>query len=432
MVTTTLDKSGSIFRRLGREALLVVAADSLSAVGSGMTMPFLMMYFHSVRGIPLGTAGIATSCLALAGLAGNPIGGSLSDRLGPRPILAIGLAIAGAGTVAIALAETSAHAIVSAALTGLGLAVALPAQDTLISRLVASDLRSQAFSLRHAGHNAGIAIGSLIAAMIVASGGLSHFVVLYLLDATTFLIAVPVALLAKSDSTANLSEPRSQPAEGESASGYLAVTKDRIFLALLMLIAILFAVGYAQFNSIFALYVTDSLRLDAGTVSVAFLANALTVTAVQLAVSRRVAGWRRTRAVMVLCSVWAIAWVLLLAAGSVAHTFATTLCIAYAVVFGIGETLFAPSIPPLVNDMAPGHLRGRYNGASALTCTVGFAVGPALAGFALEGGFGARILICFLVALGLAAVISWSLEKRISRQVNMIPSGNLSDCGSRE
>jgi len=54
----------------------------------------------------------------------------------------------------------------------------------------------------------------------------------------------------------------------------------------------------------------------------------------------------------------------------------------------LGETFVAPTVPAIVNDLAPDRLRGRYNGAFTLAWTSSFIVGPLLAGFALGAGHG--------------------------------------------
>jgi hypothetical protein len=58
---------------------VVLAGDTMSAVGSGLTLPFFLVYLSRVRDIDLAVAGLALSTVALAGFAGNPLGGSLTD-----------------------------------------------------------------------------------------------------------------------------------------------------------------------------------------------------------------------------------------------------------------------------------------------------------------------------------------------------------------
>ena len=88
---------------LSRPAWLVLAADALSAVGSGLSLPFLLIYLNQVRGIGLTTAGAAAAMIPLASLAGNPIGGALADRAGARDTLIGGVVICALGTGSLAL-----------------------------------------------------------------------------------------------------------------------------------------------------------------------------------------------------------------------------------------------------------------------------------------------------------------------------------------
>jgi hypothetical protein len=39
--------------------------------------------------------------------------------------------------------------------------------------------------------------------------------------------------------------------------------------------------------------------------------------------------------------------------------------------FGLGETMLHPTIPATVNDLAPDHLRGRYNASNSLAFHLG-------------------------------------------------------------
>ena len=47
-------------------------------------------------------AGLVVATIALASLAGNPLGGAMADRWTPRRVLMTGLMVAAAGSVALA------------------------------------------------------------------------------------------------------------------------------------------------------------------------------------------------------------------------------------------------------------------------------------------------------------------------------------------
>src|SRR6185312_1435503 len=49
-------------------------------------------------------------------------------------------------------------------------------------------------------------------------------------------------------------------------------------------------------------------------------------------------------------------------------------------VFGVGETLQGPTQAPLVADLAPDHLRGRYFALGSMSWSAGSILGPAIGG----------------------------------------------------
>ena len=98
------------------------------------------------------------------------------------------------------------------------------------------------------------------------------------------------------------------------------------------------------------------------------------------------------------------------------------LFVAAGVVFALGETLLGPTVPALVNDIAPEAVRGRYNGASTLAYTAGFATGPLLAGFALGHGLAMPLLLGLVVVCLGCALFAVKLESRLPAAVNTVPA----------
>ena len=142
----------------------------------------------------LRTTSLTLATVAAAGLVGNPVGGALGDRIGPRRTLALGLVLAAAGTASLAAVHNAAHAFAAAALYGLGSGIAWPAQDALLATLVTPEQRSAAFSVRHATLNAGLGAGAVIGALAVSLASPSALPALYLLDALSTLAFVPLVL----------------------------------------------------------------------------------------------------------------------------------------------------------------------------------------------------------------------------------------------
>ena len=110
---------------------------------------------------------------------------------------------------------------------------------------------------------------------------------------------------------------------------------------------------------------STSTVISSRAIGFAFAANTLVIVVLQLFVLRRIEGVRRTRVIAVMGLVWAGAGAPG-RSGLVPGTLGASLLVAAcASMFAFGETMLQPTIPALMNDLAPDHLRGRYNAVSS-------------------------------------------------------------------
>jgi branched-subunit amino acid ABC-type transport system permease component len=54
--------------------------------------------------------------------------------------------------------------------------------------------------------------------------------------------------------------------------------------------------------------------------------------------------------------------------------------------FAMGEMIWSPITPSVVNELAPDHLRGRYNSAIGITWQIGSIIGPVISSTLLGDG----------------------------------------------
>jgi MFS family permease len=404
--------------KLPRSAWVVLAGDAVSAIGSGLTLPFLLIYLHVVRGLPLTVAGMAVATIAFASLVGNPIGGSLSDRMGSRNTLILGLVLTAAGTAAATLVREGWHAFAMAALIGLGASISWPAQDALLATLVDPKHRSSVFSVRHATMNAGLGLGALLAAVIVDTSRPGTFVAVYLVDAVSYLLFIPILLSLGAVGRAVVH------AEGVKRAGYRVVIGDRIFRRVWLLTVLAITVGYGQYHAAFPGYATRPGGISVRALGLVFAANTIAVVVFQLPALKLLGGRRRSTGMAFMFGFWAVAWAVTLVAGALGGGLWAILTFALAmVVFAVGETLLSPTLPAIVNDLAPDALRGHYNGISVLAWTTGFMIGPVVAGFALSRGLGSAMFVGLIVLCGLGSVAAQRLGRRLPTDVDRIPEG---------
>jgi MFS family permease len=89
--------------------------------------------------------------------------------------------------------------------------------------------------------------------------------------------------------------------------------------------------------------------------------------------------------------------------------------------FALGETMMQPTIPAITNDMAPDHLRGRYNAVNAGAFQAGAIGGPLFAGFVLDRGWSTAYIAILVVGCGVIAALALVVERLIPPSVNGMP-----------
>ncbi|MFP5298726.1 MAG: MFS transporter [Actinomycetota bacterium] len=402
--------------RLSPRVWRVLGADAVSALGTGFVLPFLMVYLRDVRDIDVTTAGLVVAVIAVVSLVVAPGIGSLVDRVGPRRTLIVALCICAAGSVTTAFIRETWHAFLAAGLMGAGFAAMWPATHSLLTSIVEPHQRSSVYAVHYATLNAGIGLGGIAGGLIADVNDPRSFELLYSFDALSWLFFAVVLFFMR-----DIGGRVEHEVSSDGPGGYAEVLKDRTFLRLMAIAALLVTVGYSQLQSGFPAYATDEGGASTRVLGAAFAANTFLIVVLQLVVLRWLEGKRRTRALMAICVLWAIAWVLTIAAGVVGPGLMANLGFVLALVFiAAGECLVSPSIPGMLNDLAPDHLRGRYNAGYSLMFSVGHIIGPAVAGVMLGRNLGEALFVGLIAACGVTLLMARSLERSIPEAANLV------------
>jgi MFS family permease len=168
---------------------------------------------------------------------------------------------------------------------------------------------------------------------------------------------------------------------GAAGRGFRAVARDRRFLIVIAVNIVLIIVGYTLFSNILPPFVKAHTRVGPGAIGIIVLFNTSFIVIAQLPATRIVKRMRRAQAFAAASALWAIALLGVLPATLIHSALgATALLAGVAVVFAIGECIHAVVLGPLVADLAPPHLLGRYISLYGLMGTGGLALGPAIGG----------------------------------------------------
>ena len=403
----------SLNPQLPRAVWLLQAGGLANMFGNGVIVPFLVIYLHNVRGISLGLAGLIAATNGAAALISGPIAGSLADRIGARTTLVAALLIMACAFSLFPLITSAWDAFLLNALAGAGSGAFWPSQGTLLSALTPTDRRPAAFAQQRVTMNLGIGLGGLVGGLIASTSDPSSFTILFVLDAVTFLVFA--AILTRVPS------PKIEPQEHGSARGYVAVFRDRPFRSFILLNTLFIAASIAIFSELFPVFAKNEASVSEREIGLIFFLNTALIVIVQLPVAKWQQGKRRMSALAAMAVLFAVTWVLVLLGGLTLEAGAATALFAFAFgIFSLGECLHGSVQGPLVSDLAPRPLLGRYMAMSSSSWQVGFIIGPAVGGFVLQAQPYALWPIAAAVCL-IGAVWAMALERRLPQTVRRTP-----------
>jgi MFS family permease len=353
---------------LPRLVLLLQVGNAADSFGYGLILPFEIIYLHHIRGFATATAGLVLAAAMGTAAVATPPSGALLDRFRAKPVLIAGCLATGLGYAELAFVDRPWQAFVGSVIAGAGLGVTGTAYEVLSLNLVTGQQRASLFALGRVAGNFGIGSGATIAGFIVASvHGLRAFQALYLFDAITCVAFALIVLVA-------VPNPRpAKAAPSDNRTGFRAVARDRVFLILIAANIVLLAVGPALLANILPPFALAHTPVGPGDIGVLFFLNAFFIVVAQIPAARVVKGMRRAHAFAATSGLWAIALLAVLLATLTRSPLAATTDLAgVAIVIAIGECVQSVVLGPVVADLAPPHLLGRYMSLYSLT----FATSP--------------------------------------------------------
>jgi MFS family permease len=403
----------SLDPQLPRDVYVLELGALVNAFGNGVVLPFLLIYLHNVRGIPFGLAGSAAAVQSAAALASGFLGGTLSDRLGPKRVLLGALAVMTVAFALMPLIRTAWEAFAIYTLWGIGSGSFWPSQSALLAGLTPPVRRAPAYALQRLSMNAGVAIGGVAAGLIAAVDEPNTFTVLFAINCVTFLGYMIVLTRVR---TPRLHEER-------LGGSWRAVFADRVFTRFTLLNAAFMTAAISLAVELLPAFAKNVAGISEREVGVVFALDAVGVVLFQLPVVKLSEGRSRMRGFALMGVLWAASFVAVWAAGAwTSATVAFGILAGAVLVFAVGECLHGVVQAPLSVDLAPPPLVGRYLAASSISWQIGWIVGPAAGGFLLQH----RPLLLWPIAAGVnlaCAATALALERRLPERVRRTPHG---------
>jgi MFS family permease len=403
---------------LSRPVLVLQGGNALNSFGYGLVLPFEIIYLHQIRGFSTSTAGLVLAATMGTSAIVTPPTGALLDRYSANALVVAGSLASALGYAGFAFVERPWQGFACSIVGGAGLGAAGTANRTLVVKLIRPEQRAAAFALNRVAGNFGIGAGATVAGFIVAAAQqLSTFQLLYYFDAVT---SAGLALIV----LAAVPSPRAEvvTATDANGTGFRAVARDRIFLVVIAANVVLVVVGHTFFSNILPPFAKAHTPVGPAEIGIIVLVNTSFIVIAQIPAVRVVARMRRTHAFAATSALFAVALLAVLPATLVHSALAATSILAgVAIVLACGEIAHILVLGPLVADMAPAHLLGRYLSLYTLTFTGSLALGPAIGGLLLQTNPDAIWWGGALAAL-LAGAVLLRLGDRIPDPLHEVPS----------
>jgi MFS family permease len=388
----------------------LLGAFGIDALGSGLFLPFSILFFTATTPLSLQHIGLALSIAALVRLPATAAAGMLTDLIGPkRAVIGSNLAqsIGFAGYIFVG---SFTQVLLGAVVIQVGNSVFWVAYPALVHEVADRDSEERWFALINAMRNAGLAVGALGASLAVAIGGTAGYRVIVAVNALSFALAATLTRL----NPASGARPERDDRSPERPSGsWSAVLHDRPFLGFVAV-----NVGFALLSLSFVIAVPVFLVASAGlpnwTPGTLLALNAVLGTLAAAPVVAAISGRRRDHVLISSQVIIGLGYCCVLLADLVPPILKLGFALLAAVLVTTTELIQGPAVNAIVNEFAPDGNRGRYIGVYQMTFVLVDIVAPLTLTTALaHGAFATWVPLIAIAAVDALVLVFLARHSRL-------------------
>ena len=416
----------ALFQR-DRRLLHLFLGRVLSSTGFSIVIPFLGLYLHGQRGVPMTAVGAIFFTAALAGALGQILGGEWTDSRGRKYVLVLSqmvrsVAFLGLGIAVLLNAPFWWFAILTSVSAFSG-RMFEPPSGAMIADIAEGERRAEYFGILRIGGNLGWALGPAIGGFLAALSYSSLFLV-----GSGILLTAGILMALKVEETSPLhrgrrakrSSPGTAAEAAATATGeaipamgpasfvqrlglheILQTFRDRSFLRY-CLATLLFFTVMAQLMSTLSVYAVEWVGLTQVQLGTVYTVNGLMVVFLQFPAVRLISGMRLSTALALGSALYGIGYGMMgLANGMVLVTLSMF-------IVTCGEIVATPPSQQLASNFSTVSTRGRYMGIYGIFNSFGWSLGPLVGGVLLDVFVGRPMMVWGAIAfLAFVAVLGY-------------------------
>ncbi|MFJ7825121.1 MFS transporter [Psychrobacillus sp. NPDC096623] len=389
-------------KKTNNSALYILMFNMFIAMsGIGLVIPVMPQYLETF-GVAGQALGFIIASFAFGQFLFSPLAGDLSDTLGRKKLIMVGLIIFSASQLWFGLATHEWMLYTARFVSGIGGAFLIPATMAFVADITSLEERGKGMGFLGASMSLGFMVGPAIGGFLAKVSLTFPF---YMASVAAVIAAV-ISLIILPDIKNAVSEIPPEPKKRENILTQMKNSVKTPYFMMLIIIFV-FTFGIANFQTTFSLYVDHKYNYTPQDIAVVLTVGGFIGVIVQtLVVEKLFKRFGELNVILVNLIVAAIAFLLFF----VVDGFALVLLVAS--IFSTATTLIRPAVNTVISKLA-GNEQGFAAGMNNAYMSLGSMVGPALAGMFFDININYPFIIGSIILLGSWAItLVWIKRKK--------------------
>ncbi|KRM60885.1 major facilitator superfamily permease [Paucilactobacillus vaccinostercus DSM 20634] len=383
-----------------RAILILVLSEFLVCLGISLVIP-VMPFIKNELHLTATDMGIMTSLFAFTQFVASPIIGRVSDRLGRKPVLVIGLFLYMLSEFLFAITNYLWMFNISRIVGGLSAAMVVPTAMAMAADITTPLQRAKVIGWLSAAFSGGLILGPGLGGLLAKIDYKAPFWVAGVMGLLS-MIAMAMLLPAEKDLVHHHQQDSGQLPSNWRADLRKILTRSAVLLFIMILIS---SFGLQGFESIYSIYVNEVFQFSLNDIAIVLTFNGIISLFFQVVLFDRLVIWLQETRLIRYCFFLGFAgtvWIMM------AHS-KLEVMIATLIVFTAFD-LLRPAITTLLTKMSPDN-QGLLNGLNMSLTSVGNVIGPIISGSLLDWNYHYPYMVVAIFLL-LSFATTYSIKQR--------------------
>ncbi len=375
LFSNSMKRISTIYQEYPKQFWVIVGSNFIDHVGGALIFPFFALYITMKFQVGMTEVGLLFALFSVTDMIGNMIGGALTDFLGRKTMIILGLIISALTSLGMGFVQELQWFYVMGAISGLFATAAGPAHEAMLIDILPEKKRSEGFGVMRVAMNLSVAIGPAIGGFLASRS----YLILFIADTVTSLITALIVYLVVEESMPVKQETKDKKSFKTTFIGYGDVLKDKKFMWFVVISTIATLV-YSQMYSTLSVFLRDVHGVPESGYGWLMTLNAGMVVLFQFMITRRIS----KRPPMLILALGSLLYVI--GFGMYGFVDGYLMFMLAMVIITFGEMVIIPVAQAYVGNAAPEDMRGRYSGVMGFSWMIPWMIGPLLAGLIMDNG----------------------------------------------